>query len=101
MAINLFPEAQRQGASAILCQSEWLLNHPPENTWDSTWIGVEDTRAALAEIAASFYAYPSRQMSLAGVTGTNGKTTTSHLIRALLEKANRPTGLMGTLGCFF
>jgi len=94
-------QAQKQGATAILCQSEWLQNHPPQNSSDLTWIGVDDTRAALAEIAAAFYAYPSRQLALVGVTGTNGKTTTSHLIRSLLEKADRPTGLLGTLGCFF
>lgn len=98
---QFIPQARQQGATAILCQSEWLQKHPPESTSDLTWIGVEDTRATLAEIAAAFYAYPSRQLSLVGVTGTNGKTTTSHLIRSLLEKAGRPTGLMGTLGCFF
>lgn len=98
---QFIPQAQEQGATAILCQNDWLENHPPDTNAGLTWIAVSDTRAALAQIAAAFYAYPSRQLALVGVTGTNGKTTTSHLIRSLLEKADKPTGLMGTLGCFF
>ena len=52
---------------------------------------------ACAEVAAAFYDYPARQLKLAGVTGTNGKTTTSHLIEYFLLQAQHPTALFGTL----
>jgi UDP-N-acetylmuramoyl-L-alanyl-D-glutamate--2,6-diaminopimelate ligase len=95
-------QALAQGATAILCQQAWLDKHSTQELQsDIAWIGVAETRAALAQIAAAFYNHPSRQLSLLGVTGTNGKTTTTHLIRSLLEKAQLRTGLIGTLGCFF
>jgi UDP-N-acetylmuramoyl-L-alanyl-D-glutamate--2,6-diaminopimelate ligase len=52
---------------------------------------------ACAEAAAAFYGYPGRQLKLIGVTGTNGKTTTTHLIEFLLDRAQLPTALLGTL----
>lgn len=52
---------------------------------------------ALAQVAAAFYGFPARQLTLVGVTGTNGKTTTTHLIEHLLQAAGRPTALLGTL----
>jgi UDP-N-acetylmuramoyl-L-alanyl-D-glutamate--2,6-diaminopimelate ligase len=60
-------------------------------------IQVADVRAAMAPAAASFYREPTRQLQTVGVTGTNGKTTTAFLIRALLEAGGRPTGLLGTV----
>lgn len=56
-----------------------------------------DMTQACAEVAGAFYGYPAQQLQLIGVTGTNGKTTTSHLIEFLLTQANLPTALMGTL----
>ena len=61
-------------------------------------IKVPDARYALALIAAHFYGYPSAELRLIGVTGTNGKTTTSHLIEAVLAHAGYRTGLMGNMG---
>lgn len=52
---------------------------------------------ACADVAAAFYGYPAQKLKLVGVTGTNGKTTTTHLIEFFLTKANLPTALMGTL----
>ncbi|MEN9224928.1 MAG: UDP-N-acetylmuramoyl-L-alanyl-D-glutamate--2,6-diaminopimelate ligase [Thermostichus sp. DRC_bins_24] len=52
---------------------------------------------AIAQVAAAFYGFPGRHLSLVGVTGTNGKTTTTHLIEYLLQAAGRPTALLGTL----
>jgi len=60
-------------------------------------ISVADMTQACAQIAAAFYEYPTNQLKLVGVTGTNGKTTTTHLIEFLLSKANLTTGLFGTL----
>lgn len=58
---------------------------------------VENSRLALAEMAANFYGHPSRSLSLIGVTGTNGKTTTTHLIEAVLRARGETTGLIGTI----
>src|SRR5690606_35896963 len=58
---------------------------------------VDDSRLALARLAARFFGFPAARLRLVGVTGTNGKTTTSHVIRELLEAAGRRTGLIGTI----
>ena len=58
---------------------------------------VEDTRSALAAVAANFFRHPARDLRVIGVTGTDGKTTTSYLINAVLEGANCRTGLLGTV----
>lgn len=60
-------------------------------------VKVEDARAFLGELASQFYKKPSEKLELIGVTGTNGKTTTSHLIYHLLNYANKKTGLIGTV----
>ncbi len=58
---------------------------------------VPDTRAALAQLSAAFYGHPSRKMTMVGVTGTNGKTTTTHLMKSLLDANNKTAGLIGTI----
>jgi len=60
-------------------------------------ITAADMSQACAEVAGAFYGYPAQQLQLIGVTGTNGKTTTTYLIEFLLTQANLPTALMGTL----
>ncbi|MEB3285019.1 MAG: UDP-N-acetylmuramoyl-L-alanyl-D-glutamate--2,6-diaminopimelate ligase [Candidatus Sericytochromatia bacterium] len=62
---------------------------------------VADTRVAMAKLAATLEGHPSRRLKLIGVTGTNGKTTTTFLIRSLLGEAGVQTGLLGTLGAEF
>jgi len=62
-----------------------------------THIQVPDSRDALARLAAAFYSNPSKQLRMIGVTGTNGKTTTTYLIKHLLERAGQRTGLIGTV----
>ena len=58
---------------------------------------VSDSRAAMAPVAATFNDDPTSEMKLAGITGTNGKTTTAFLLRDILEDAGIPSGLMGTV----
>ncbi len=60
-------------------------------------VRVESVRAAMAAVAARFYGDPTAELELAGITGTNGKTTTTFLLRALLEADGRQTGLLGTV----
>ena len=61
-------------------------------------IVVQDSRKALALMAANFYGHPSKQLELIGVTGTNGKTTTTHLLKSILESQGKRVGLIGTIG---
>jgi UDP-N-acetylmuramoyl-L-alanyl-D-glutamate--2,6-diaminopimelate ligase len=63
----------------------------------ATTIVVQDSREALAQLGAAFFGYPSRKLKMIGVTGTNGKSTTSFLIKHLLERASQSTGLIGTV----
>lgn len=58
---------------------------------------VADSRVALALVAAAFYEYPARALRLVGITGTNGKTTTAHLVENVLNAAGLPTGVLGTV----
>ena len=77
------------GAVALLCE-----HHLPLEVVQAV---VDDTRAAMAPVAAALYGHPSRAIDVVGVTGTNGKTTTTHLLRAVLESAGRPARVVGTL----
>src|ERR1051326_6258412 len=63
----------------------------------ATCVIVENTRRALADLATSFYGRPAQRLKIAGVTGTNGKTTTSFLIKHICEKAGLRCGLIGTV----
>src|SRR5467141_471834 len=82
--------AIEKGASVIVTQRE-------EKTPRATCLVVENTRAALADLAATFYGLPARRLKLAAVTGTNGKTTTTFLIKHICEKAGLRCGLIGTV----
>src|ERR1044071_9034907 len=83
-------QAIEKGASVIVTERE-------EKTPRVTSLVVENTRAALADLSAVFYRYPARKVKLAAVTGTNGKTTTTFLIKHICESAGMPTGLIGTV----
>ena len=61
------------------------------------WLVVSDARLALALLADAFYEHPSRRMPVVGVTGTNGKTTTSYLLASILDAAGLKSGLLGTV----
>ena len=82
-------EVIRAGAVAL------VVNRPLPV--DAPQIQVADVRAAVGPVAAVFYGHPNRELELVGVTGTNGKTTTAYLMRALLEADHRQTGLLGTI----
>lgn len=83
------PKAAEAGAAAVLCQ------RPPEN--GLPYVQVENSRRALAVLGANFYGHPAEQMTMVGITGTNGKTTTTYLLKAILEQAlGAKVGLIGT-----
>ncbi len=60
-------------------------------------IVVPDSRKALAQMSANYFGHPARRLTMVGVTGTNGKTTTTHLIKSILEAAGQRAGLIGTI----
>ncbi|MEP0858494.1 UDP-N-acetylmuramoyl-L-alanyl-D-glutamate--2,6-diaminopimelate ligase, partial [Trichocoleus sp. DQ-U1] len=84
------------GAVAALVSSQAAQKHPPKGE-DACVIPVADMTQACAQVAAAFYGYPAQQLKLIGVTGTNGKTTTTHLIEFFLTWSQLPTALFGTL----
>lgn len=65
---------------------------------DVTVIRVENGRMALAELSAARFGYPAKKLTTIGITGTKGKTTTSYMVKAILEAAGKKTGLIGTNG---
>ena len=81
--------ARAAGASALLVDHRLDVPLPQ--------LIVPDTRQAMGWLAASFFGHPSRSLTLVGVTGTNGKTTTTSLIASILTAAGRSTGSIGTL----
>ena len=87
-------EALGRGAAAVLTDSHGTDRGAATGP---VFMEVADGRLALARIAANFYGNPSGRMSVVGVTGTNGKTTTALLIREALERLGRKTGLIGTI----
>ena len=91
-------QAIAAGAGAVLWDSDGYQ-------WDSAWgvpnLGVADLRSHLGEIASRYFGNPSRDMWLAGVTGTNGKTSCSHWIAQSMTRLGRKTAMIGTLGSGF
>jgi len=86
-----FVEAARRRGAAVI-----IADRPaPDDT--APWIQVSGARAALAQLSANWFGRPAEQLRLVGVTGTNGKTTTSWLIEALLRAAGIRPGLLGTI----
>src|SRR5213596_588104 len=83
-------QAIEKGASVIVAERE-------ERNHRVTCLIVENTRTALADLPISFYGHPARKLKLAAVTGTNGKTTTTFLIKHICEKAGLRCGLIGTV----
>ncbi len=90
---RFIPMAAERGAAAVLC------SRPPET--DIPYVLTPDTRRALALVSAAYFGYPARRMCMIGVTGTNGKTTSTTLIKHMLETClGAKTGLIGTIANF-
>jgi UDP-N-acetylmuramyl-tripeptide synthetase len=84
-------EATRRGAIAIISEK------PRPADFSGVWMEVTDARAALAQAAALIHGYPARKLKLVGITGTNGKTTTAHLVEAIFRAAGELPARMGTI----
>lgn len=88
---ELAAAAVTAGATSVLCER-------PVDVGAATRVLAHDSRRALALCAKRFFGAPSDHLTMVGVTGTNGKTTTTHLVQAILAAAGETTGLIGTLG---
>ncbi len=86
---KFIPQAVAAGAAAVLCQV------PPEGE-GIPYVQVADSRRALAVAGTNFFGHPAEAMTMVGVTGTNGKTTTTYLLKAVLEARGEKVGLIGT-----
>lgn len=84
------PQAIGNGCVALVVERYLEVNVPQ--------IRVSNVRAAMSRMAAAFYGHPARSMKLVGITGTKGKTTTTYMLKAILEKAGHKCGLIGTTG---
>lgn len=78
------------GAAAVVCERDVGVG--------AARLVVPSVRAAMPVVAARFYGHPSRELTVVGVTGTNGKTTTAHLVAGVFEAAGVPCGVVGTVG---
>lgn len=86
-----------KGVSALVIQHDIDLSAMP----GVTVVKVESSRYAMALMSANLFGNPSRQMTMIGVTGTKGKTTTTHMIKSVLEAAGRKVGMIGTNGIYY
>ena len=86
-----------KGISALVIQHDIDLSTLP----GVTVVKVESSRYAMALMSANLFGNPARQMTMIGVTGTKGKTTTTHMIKSVLEAAGRKVGMIGTNGIYY
>lgn len=92
-AIPASPIWKRTGCAAIVCERKLETKIPQ--------IIVPDSRVAMSLLAAQFYGNPAKKLKLIAVSGTNGKTTTCHILRNILAFAGKKAGVIGTLGVFY
>lgn len=87
-------DAVKKGASALVVEHAVEADIPES----CTVLQVEDARYALAIMSAAFFGHPDRELTTIGLTGTKGKTTTTYMIKSVLEEAGKKVGLIGTIG---
>jgi UDP-N-acetylmuramoyl-L-alanyl-D-glutamate--2,6-diaminopimelate ligase len=90
--LRFVPDAVRAGVVAVIAESSPDADRP-----DVTWIQVPDARSALAKAAAVVNGDPTRDMTLIGITGTNGKTTVTYLLESIIQEAGGRPGVVGTV----
>jgi UDP-N-acetylmuramoyl-L-alanyl-D-glutamate--2,6-diaminopimelate ligase len=89
--------AINQGAKVVVLQDDKVLPDPLCMHAGVIKVVVPDSRRALAVMSANYFGHPSKKLKFVGITGTNGKTTTSHLVKAILEAGGEKVGLVGTI----
>jgi UDP-N-acetylmuramoyl-L-alanyl-D-glutamate--2,6-diaminopimelate ligase len=93
-AHRFIPDAVRRGAAAVVGSQ---AGGPPVDDLPVPYIRLENPRQALAHLAAAWYGFPARKLTMIGVTGTDGKTTTTNLIYHILQRAGLQVGLISTV----
>ncbi len=93
---NYIDSAINNGATVIFCE---IL--PQKISENITYIKCLNTRMALAELAHAFFNFPAKKLKIIGITGTNGKTTISFLLKSIFENAGFNTAIIGTTGIYF
>ena len=91
---SYIPDVAAKGVSAVMVRKGHELPEIPE---DIAVIETDDTRIGLAAVSAAYFGYPSEQIPVIGITGTKGKTTSTYMIRSILEHAGYRVGLIGTI----
>lgn len=91
-AHDYISEAAKQGALAVVVEKS------VEVAEDITVIRVKNTREALAYMSAAYFGHPAKKLTMVGITGTKGKTTTSYMIQSVLKAAGKKMGIIGTIG---
>jgi len=94
---KFIPDALNNGAIAVILDNDETVPAELFQHDEAVKILVKDSRSALAEISDYYFDHPSSKLTLTGITGTNGKTTTSYFIKNILETAGYKTGLLGTI----
>jgi UDP-N-acetylmuramoyl-L-alanyl-D-glutamate--2,6-diaminopimelate ligase len=94
-AHRFIPQAIERGAVAVI--SEAAFDAGGEIQVSPAWIEVSDARAALSQAAAAVHDHPSRRLKLVGITGTNGKTTTAHLVDSIIRAGEGTSAMFGTI----
>jgi len=97
--IDFIPNAIENGAKAIIVEPDVDI-HNLNISQEIALISVDNTRKSLALIACDFYDHPSKKLKLIGVTGTKGKTTTTFMIKSILEKHGLNVGLIGSIAVY-
>ncbi|MBP5292062.1 MAG: UDP-N-acetylmuramoyl-L-alanyl-D-glutamate--2,6-diaminopimelate ligase [Lachnospiraceae bacterium] len=95
---DYIPQVAANGAAAIVVEKDLDERICSALPADLTVIRVESSRMAMAYLSAAWFGHPTRQMKVIGITGTKGKTTTSYMLKSILEKAGHKVGLIGTNG---
>lgn len=90
-AHDFIPDVVEKGAAAVIVEKDVTV---PEGV---TVVKVADSRLALACMSAAYFDYPSKKLKTIGITGTKGKTTTTYMVKSILESAGIKTGLIGTI----
>lgn len=92
---TFIPDVVKKGAKALIVTKD-VSGLLPENA-DVTVVRVKDSRYALAFVSAAYFGHPAEKLKVIGITGTKGKTTTTYLVKSILEHAGHKVGLVGTI----
>jgi UDP-N-acetylmuramoyl-L-alanyl-D-glutamate--2,6-diaminopimelate ligase len=90
-------DALSRGAAAVIAENAVAIESARQSTNEVAFIEASDCREAMALVSSAFYGHPSGKLSLIGITGTNGKTTTSFITKSILNAGSANTGLLGTI----